>query len=94
MTVRKLVIMGTALSILAFAGFASAAPHNEKADRQEWTLEDTVSSAINYAPSVKREQEGIRMAEENVRQAQAGHLPRVDVQASTGASTLPVSKYE
>lgn len=94
MTVRKLVIMGTALSILAFAGFASAAPHSEKADRQEWTLEDTVSSAINYAPSVKREQEGVRMAEENVRQAQAGHLPRVDVQASTGASTLPVSKYE
>ena len=94
MTVRKFVITGAALALLAFSGFAGAASRSEKVDTQEWTLEDTVSSAINYAPSVKREQEGVRMAEENVRQAQAGHLPRVDVQASTGASTLPVSKYE
>lgn len=59
-----------------------------------WSVSDTVSAAMNYSPVVKSRLEGVRMAEESVRQAKAGHLPRVDVEASTGASTLPVYKYD
>ncbi len=94
MNLRKTCGVGFALVILCFGTPASANPHTPKTPNREWTLADTISSALDYSPSVRREEEAVQAAKEDVRQAQAGHLPRVEVEASTGASTLPVSRYE
>lgn len=59
-----------------------------------WTLRDTVDSALRYSPSLKSEAESVRMQQETVKEAKAGHLPRLDVQARGGAATLPVSRYD
>lgn len=61
---------------------------------EQWTLRDTVSQALSHSPAVKREEEAVNMQKQNVRQARAGHLPKLDVQASGGAATLPVSRNE
>ena len=61
---------------------------------RQWTLQDTISQALSHSPAVKREEEAIKMQRQNVRQAKAGYLPKLDVQASGGAATLPVSRNE
>lgn len=71
-----------------------AAPKKAPKAPVEWTLKDTVSSALNYSPAVKGRKEAVNMAHEGVRQAQSGHLPRVRVEGQTGFGTLPVSKYD
>lgn len=72
------------------AGGAAAKIHPGK----QWTLNDTVRRALNHSPAVKREEEEIKMRSQNLRQAKAGYLPKLDVQASGGAGTLPVSRNE
>ena len=71
---------------------ASAEPKKHKP--REWTLEQTVQSSLDYSPALKSRDEDTKIAREGVVQARAGHLPKVNVEASTGGSTLPVAKYE
>lgn len=60
----------------------------------QWTVRQTVTQALGRSPAIKREEEAINMQRQNVRQARAGYLPKLDVQASGGAATLPVSRNE
>lgn len=87
------------LLIIAIFGILATAPAqaaSKKASKEpvEWTLKDTVSSALNYAPTVKGRKEAMNMAHEGVRQAKSGHLPRIRVEGRTGFGTLPVSRYD
>lgn len=61
---------------------------------KQWTVQQTVTQALGRSPAIKREEEAINMQRQNVRQAKAGYLPKLDVQASGGAATLPVSRNE
>lgn len=72
---------------------ASGAAAKEQPARQ-WTLQDTISQALNHSPAVKREEEAVKIKSQNVRQEKAGYMPKLDVQASGGAATLPVSRNE
>lgn len=74
----------------AFCKSASA----KNGPTRKWTVQDTIKAAIAYSPVVKREEEAVMVQRENVNYAKSGHLPRVDVEASGGAATLPVSKYD
>ncbi len=86
-----LVLAQLWLSASAVAGGGAAA---KAARPEQWTLRDTVSQALKHSPAVKREEETVNMQKQNVRQARAGYLPKLDVQASGGAATLPVSRNE
>lgn len=90
-----LIILG-AVGILALAHAQECAAKPKPRPKQEavWTLQDTINHSLSHSPAMKRDQEAVNMARENVRQAKAGHYPKVDVEASGGASTLPVSRYD
>lgn len=79
------------VAILLFAVSANAAPAKK---HNQWTLMDTVSSALDYSPEVKSRREGVHMAKESVRQAKSGHMPKIDIDARSGFGSLPVSKYD
>lgn len=89
----RIAIFAFLLSALLCSGI-SAAADKKPAKKQEWTMKDTVNSALGYSPQVKSRREGVAAAREGLNQARAGHLPRVDVQARTGFGSLPVSKYD
>lgn len=72
------------------AGTAKPKTKHERA----WTIQDTISHSLNHSPVMKRDHEGVNRAKENVKQAKSGHYPKVNVEASGGASTLPVSRNE
>lgn len=75
-----------------FAASIHAEPKKQKP--REWSLEQTIRSSLDYSPALKSRDEETKIAEEGVVQARAGHLPKVNLEASTGGSTLPVAKYE
>lgn len=81
----------TAIWLTAFTPSVSMAA--AKAPKQ-WSVQETVAQALGRSPAIRREEEAINMQRQNVRQARAGYLPKLDVQASGGAATLPVSRNE
>lgn len=85
--------------LLAFCWLSASAPCASGAAAKtqaakQWTLQDTINQALSHSPAVKREEESVKMQRQNVRQAKTGYLPKLDVQASGGAATLPVSRNE
>lgn len=82
--------------ILALVAVSVSAAPAKKAAKQasQWTLNDTVTSALNYSPAVKARLEAVNAAREGVNQAKAGRLPKVNAAGQTGFGSLPVSKYD
>lgn len=74
----------------AQAGIARQKAKHERA----WTVQDTISHSLNHSPAMKRDYEAVNRSRENVKQARSGYYPKVNVEASGGASTLPVSRNE
>lgn len=82
------------LAILITCQIQSGAAKPKIKHERAWTVQDTISHSLNHSPVMKRDHEGVNRAKENVKQAKSGHYPKVNVEASGGASTLPVSRNE
>lgn len=87
-------LLTAALAFLTITSPAWGAARTSPSHAGAWTARDSVAAALAHAPNLKSEKEKVHMQKQNVRQAKAGHLPRVDVEASGGAATLPVSRHD
>ena len=87
-------LLTAALAFLSMISPAWGAARTDASHAGGWTARDSVAAALDHAPNLRSEKEKVRMQQQNVRQAKAGHLPRVDVEASGGAATLPVSRHD
>lgn len=78
------------IALFSVAASSPALAEPGKNNGAPWTINDTVNSAFTYSPAIKQEQEETRAAKENVRQAEAGNRPQLNIYSGTGGQTVLV----
>lgn len=84
-------VLGIA-ALVFFTPPCAAPAKNKKAPKREWTVEQTISAALDYSPALKARAEEAEAARQDVKMAKSGYLPRLDVEGRTGFGSLPVAK--